>query len=131
MREINVGLLGCGTVGTGVAKILIANRDLISSRVGAALNLRRIADIDLETDRGIRFDEGVLIDDAYKVVDDPDVRGSPRPTARRAAPRHSAPPSPPRGRWAGTAGASAAACRSLNLYGNPWLGTISNRWPVF
>jgi len=73
MREINVGLLGCGTVGTGVAKILIANRDLISSRVGAALNLRRIADIDLETDRGIRFDEGVLIDDAYKVVDDPDI----------------------------------------------------------
>ena len=73
MREINIGLLGCGTVGTGVAKILIANRDLISSRVGAALNLRRIADIDLETDRGIRFDDGVFIDDAYKVVDDPDI----------------------------------------------------------
>lgn len=73
MREINVGLLGCGTVGTGVAKILIANRELISSRVGTALNLRRIADIDLETDRGIRFDEGVLIDDAHKVVDDPDI----------------------------------------------------------
>jgi len=73
MREINIGLLGCGTVGTGVAKILIANRDLISSRVGAVLNLRRIADIDLETDRGIRFDDGVFIDDAYKVVDDPDI----------------------------------------------------------
>jgi len=73
MREINIGLLGCGTVGTGVAKILIANRGLIRSRVGAVLNLRRIADIDLETDRGIRFDDGVLIDDAYKVVDDPDI----------------------------------------------------------
>jgi len=71
MKEINVGLIGCGTVGTGVAKILIANRDLISSRVGAVLNLRRIADIDLKTDRGIRFDDGVLIDDPYKVVDDP------------------------------------------------------------
>ena len=73
MREINIGLLGCGTVGTGVAKILIANRELIRSRVGTVLNLKRIADIDLETDRGVRFDEGVLIDDADKVVNDPDI----------------------------------------------------------
>ena len=73
MKEINIGLLGCGTVGTGVAKILIENRDLIRSRVGATLNLRRVADIDLKTDRGIRFDEGVFISDAYKIVDDPDI----------------------------------------------------------
>jgi homoserine dehydrogenase len=73
MKEINIGLLGCGTVGTGVAKILIENRDLIRSRVGATLNLRRVADIDLKTDRGIRFDDGVFISDAYKIVDDPDI----------------------------------------------------------
>ncbi len=73
MKKINIGLLGCGTVGTGVAKILIENKNLITCRVGAALNLRRVADIDLETDRGIQFDEGVLIDDAYQVVDDPEI----------------------------------------------------------
>ncbi len=73
MKDINIGLLGCGTVGTGVAKILIENRDLIRSRVGATLNLRRVADIDLKTDRGIRFDDGVFISDAYKIVDDPDI----------------------------------------------------------
>jgi len=73
MKEVNIGLLGCGTVGTGVAKILIENRDLIRSRVGATLNLRRVADIDLKMDRGIRFDDGVFISDAYKVVDDPDI----------------------------------------------------------
>jgi len=73
MKEINVGLLGCGTVGTGVAKILIENADLIRSRVGVALNLRRIADIDLELDRGIQFADGVLINDAYQVVDDPEI----------------------------------------------------------
>ena len=54
MRTIQVGLLGCGTVGTGVARILIENRDLIFSRVGAILNLKRVADIDQKTDRGIR-----------------------------------------------------------------------------
>jgi homoserine dehydrogenase len=73
MKKINIGLLGCGTIGTGVAKILIKNMDLIRSRVGADLNLKYVADIDLKTDRGIRFDNGVFISDAYKVVDDPDI----------------------------------------------------------
>jgi len=73
MKKINIGLLGCGTIGTGVAKILINNADLIRSRVGADLNLKYVADIDLNTDRGIRFDNGVFIGDAYKVVDDPDI----------------------------------------------------------
>jgi homoserine dehydrogenase len=73
MKKINIGLLGCGTVGTGVAKILIQNRDLIRARVGADLNLKYVADIDLKTDRGIRFDKEVFTNDAYKVVDDPDI----------------------------------------------------------
>ena len=73
MRTINVGLLGCGTVGTGVAKILIDNKDLIFSRVGAHLNLKRIADIDLKRDRGVQFNDGVFITNAFKVVDDPDI----------------------------------------------------------
>jgi homoserine dehydrogenase len=73
MREINLGLLGCGTVGTGVAKILIENQDLIQSRVGTALNLKYVADIDVHTDRGISFDAGVLITDARKVIEDPEI----------------------------------------------------------
>lgn len=73
MKNINIGILGCGTVGTGVAKILIENRELISSRVGALLTLKHAADLDIETDRGVAFDKGVLITDAYKVVDDPEI----------------------------------------------------------
>ncbi|MBN1930458.1 MAG: homoserine dehydrogenase [Desulfobacterales bacterium] len=73
MREINIGLLGCGTVGTGVAKILIENRELIRSRVGTPLVLKRVADIDLNKERGISFDEGVFTSDAQKVVDDPEI----------------------------------------------------------
>ncbi len=73
MKQINVGLLGCGTVGTGVAKLLIDNRQLIGARLGAISNLKRVADIDIETDRGIQFNEGVLTNDAYSVVNDPDI----------------------------------------------------------
>jgi homoserine dehydrogenase len=73
MKEIRIGLLGCGTVGTGVARLLIENKELISKRVGAALTLKWVADVDIETDRGIQFDEGVLISNAQKVLNDPDV----------------------------------------------------------
>jgi homoserine dehydrogenase len=72
MKSINIGLLGCGTVGTGVVKLLIENKELLTARVGADLNLKWVADIDTKTDRGIQFDTGVLISDANKVVNDPD-----------------------------------------------------------
>ena len=73
MREITIGLLGCGTVGTGIAKILQENKALLRSRIGAELKLRRVADIDINRDRGIAFDDGVLTTDAQAVVDDPDI----------------------------------------------------------
>ena len=73
MKQINVGLLGCGTVGTGVAKLLLHSRELISRRLGATLNLKRVADIDIEKDRGLDFGEGVLTADAEAVVADPDI----------------------------------------------------------
>jgi homoserine dehydrogenase len=73
LKEINIGLLGCGTVGTGVAKLLIDNKELLTARVGAYLNLKWVADIDTETDRGIRFPDGVFINDAQKVVSDPEI----------------------------------------------------------
>ncbi len=73
MKQINIGLLGCGTVGTGVAKILVENKELIASRVGASLSLKHVADIDIKRDREIKLDEGVLVTDARKVVDDPQI----------------------------------------------------------
>jgi homoserine dehydrogenase len=73
MKQINIGLLGCGTVGTGVAKLVIDSREVIDARLGATLNLKRVADIDIETDRGIQFSEGVLTTDANSVVNDPDI----------------------------------------------------------
>ena len=73
MKKIHVGLLGCGTVGTGVAKILMENKDLITSRVGAILNLKSVADIDITSDRGLQFDKGVLTTDSDKVIADPEI----------------------------------------------------------
>jgi len=73
MKPIQIGLLGFGTVGTGVAKLLIENADIIEERVGTRLNLKTIADIEIEKDRGISLDPGVMTTDAAMVVNDPEV----------------------------------------------------------
>lgn len=73
MTSIQVGLLGCGTVGTGVARMLINNADILRKRVGADLVLRRVADIDTETDRGVAFENGVFIKDGFELVRDPEI----------------------------------------------------------
>ncbi len=56
-KAINVGLLGFGTVGSGAVKTLLNNRELINRRAGVEVRLVGIADIDLETDRGVSLDE--------------------------------------------------------------------------
>ena len=73
MKEINVGLIGFGTVGAGAAKILQENAKLIERRVGAKITLKRIADIDLETDRGVRLRNGTLTPRADEVLEDPEI----------------------------------------------------------
>ena len=73
MREIKVGLIGFGTVGSGVARILQKNSRLIEKRMGAKLVVKRIADIDLETDRGVKLKPGVLTRRAEDVIKDPEI----------------------------------------------------------
>jgi homoserine dehydrogenase len=69
--RLGVGIIGFGTVGTGVAKILLENAALIRRRVGVPVELVRIADIDLTRDRGIALPAGLLTNDAKQVLNDP------------------------------------------------------------
>ena len=71
--QINVGLVGFGTVGTGTAKILLENRDLVARRVGVPLVLQRIVDLDLTTDRGIVLPDGLLSSDLSGLLNDPEI----------------------------------------------------------
>ena len=73
MYEIKVGLIGFGTVGSGVVRILQKNSRLIEKRMGAKLVVKRIADIDLKTDRGVKVKPGVLTRRAEDVIKDPEI----------------------------------------------------------
>jgi homoserine dehydrogenase len=72
-RSISVGVIGFGTVGSGTVKVLLKNAGILKERLGFDLKLKYVADKDIETDRGIELPEGVLVSDAKKVIDDPEI----------------------------------------------------------
>jgi homoserine dehydrogenase len=73
MKEIQLGLLGFGTIGTGVVKLLMQNGQLLEDKLGARLVLKRVADLDTTTDRGVTLPPGVLTGNAHEVLDDPEI----------------------------------------------------------
>lgn len=73
MKNVKIGLIGFGTIGAGVVKILADNAEVIRQRLGATLEVGRIADLDITTDRGVQVGKGVLTTDANAVLDDPEI----------------------------------------------------------
>ena len=73
MKQIGVGLLGFGTVGAGVVQGLTENRGLLAARLGVDIVLRRIGDLDITSDRGVKVDPAILTTDAREVIADPSV----------------------------------------------------------
>ncbi len=74
MKPIHLGLLGLGTVGTGVVRVLYSHREELEEKIGSALALRAVADLDITTPRkSLVLDEIPLTTDPAKVLDDPDI----------------------------------------------------------
>ena len=73
MKQIGVGILGFGTVGAGVADGLLKHRDVMAKRLGVDIVLKKIADLDITTDRGINVPSDILTTDAKGVLADPEI----------------------------------------------------------
>lgn len=71
--RIGVGIVGFGTVGTGVARVLLNNAAIIRRRVGVPIELVRVADLDVVKDRGVTLAPGVLTAEIDRVLNDPDI----------------------------------------------------------
>ncbi len=71
--KVSVGIIGFGTVGTGTARIMLENSSLIKKRTGIDFVLKRIADLDIKRDRGIKVPENILTTDASTLINDPDI----------------------------------------------------------
>ncbi len=74
MRKIGVGLAGWGTVGCGVVQVLRENADVIMSRLGVSLELRRVADLDLERERPVTVPPELLTRNIDDILKDPEIQ---------------------------------------------------------
>ena len=74
MKQIGVGIIGFGTVGAGVAEGLLKHRDVMAKRLGVDIVLKKIADLDIVTDRGVKLDDGILTTDAKSIIGDESVQ---------------------------------------------------------
>jgi homoserine dehydrogenase len=72
-RSIRVGLLGCGTVGAAVVRLLHDHADTISARAGCRIEIARVAVRDVGRDRDVPLPPSAFTTDAAGIVEDGEI----------------------------------------------------------
>ncbi|HYH04630.1 MAG TPA: homoserine dehydrogenase [Bacillota bacterium] len=72
-HQVNVGVLGLGTVGTGVARVLLEQQELLKVRSGLTFNLATIAELDWNKDRGLNLTGVKCTSDVHELLEDPEI----------------------------------------------------------
>ena len=70
---INIALIGCGTVGGGVARVLLAHADRVTQRAGRPLALRRVVVRDLVKARDPLIPRAIISTDIDAAIHDPNI----------------------------------------------------------
>lgn len=72
-NQVNIGILGLGTVGTGVARILLEQKELLTTRSGLTFNLSAISELDWNKDRGLDLSGVHCTTKADELLEDPEI----------------------------------------------------------
>jgi homoserine dehydrogenase len=73
-KQVKVGLVGFGTVGCGVAKLILEDADSIAAKTGLRLELACVVDIDTESPRPVKLPDGILTSDLDKLLKDDSIQ---------------------------------------------------------
>jgi homoserine dehydrogenase len=73
MQQVNLGMIGGGTVGSGVFHALQLNGGLVASRIGVRINVRKVAAKALDEPRPYPIPHSLLTTDWQSIVADPQV----------------------------------------------------------
>ncbi|MBU0759063.1 MAG: homoserine dehydrogenase [Candidatus Omnitrophica bacterium] len=71
--KVNVGVIGFGTIGSSVVKLLLERRRFFRERTGIELNLSMVCDKDLKSRRDVNVPKVMLTKDADRVINDPEI----------------------------------------------------------
>src|SRR5712675_2304113 len=74
MEQVNIGLVGLGTVGTGVARILTENAERIARRAGKAIRWKWAVVRDLDKERGVSLEGVRLTSQVGRLIEDEEVQ---------------------------------------------------------
>ncbi|NLO39661.1 MAG: Gfo/Idh/MocA family oxidoreductase, partial [Ruminiclostridium sp.] len=72
-EQIHIGIIGLGTVGTGVARVLLQQRELLKTRSGITFNLKAISELDWTRERNIDLTTVHCTTDVNELLDDPEI----------------------------------------------------------
>ncbi|WP_353611402.1 homoserine dehydrogenase [Bacillus sp. FJAT-27251] len=73
MKAISIGLLGLGTVGSGVIKIIENHQDKLMHQVGCPIQVKKVLVQELGKERAVKIDESVLTTDVNEIINDPGI----------------------------------------------------------
>jgi homoserine dehydrogenase len=74
MQKTKVALVGMGTVGTGVAKLLLDHGDRTARHAGCILWLEQVVVSDIAKHRDVELPKGLLSSDLTRITRDPDIK---------------------------------------------------------
>ena len=67
---INIGLLGCGTVGSGVVKLLQENRAAIEAKTNSQLSIVKVLELDRQKCLQSGIDDSIITDNIEEIIND-------------------------------------------------------------
>ncbi|MGD9569344.1 MAG: homoserine dehydrogenase [Sedimentibacter sp.] len=73
MEEVKLGILGMGTVATGLISIIEFNNSKLIETLNKNLTVRKVLVKDLDKKRNVNFAQNVFTTDAYEVINDMDI----------------------------------------------------------
>ena len=71
---MKIGIIGLGTVGEGVLKVLVKEKESIFEKSRAKVEVKYACDLNIDRDFSFDFDKSILIDDYKKVIADPEIK---------------------------------------------------------
>lgn len=73
MKRVNIGLIGFGTVGSGVVKAIIDKKALIKKKIGVELCLKKVFDKDIRTPRNVKINKSLLTKNINDILENEDI----------------------------------------------------------